>query len=87
MSRYVATELAVDIVINIGEVKFYLHKVSFLVLRIMHLQAKSLVILSCRLPMLLIQLLIICQKELNMTLILIRDCFAFQIRQLLVKEH
>ena len=27
MSRYVATELATDIVINVGDVKFYLHKV------------------------------------------------------------
>lgn len=25
--RYVATELAMDIVINVGDVKFYLHKV------------------------------------------------------------
>lgn len=27
MSRYVATELATDIVVNVGDVKFYLHKV------------------------------------------------------------
>lgn len=25
--RYVATELATDIVVNVGDVKFYLHKV------------------------------------------------------------
>lgn len=30
MSRYVATELATDIVINVGDVKFYLHKVGIL---------------------------------------------------------
>lgn len=27
MFRYVATELATDIVVNVGDVKFYLHKV------------------------------------------------------------
>lgn len=27
MCRYVATELATDIVVNVGDVKFYLHKV------------------------------------------------------------
>lgn len=27
--RYVATELATDIVVNVGNVKFYLHKVRF----------------------------------------------------------
>ena len=27
MCRYVASELATDIVVNVGEVKFYLHKV------------------------------------------------------------
>lgn len=27
ISRFVATELATDIVINVGDVKFYLHKV------------------------------------------------------------
>lgn len=29
LSRYVATELASDVVINVGDVKFYLHKVRF----------------------------------------------------------
>lgn len=27
VSRYVATELATDLVVNVGDVKFYLHKV------------------------------------------------------------
>lgn len=27
MCRYVATELATDIAVNVGDVKFYLHKV------------------------------------------------------------
>ena len=40
MSRYVATELASDIVINVGDVKFYLHKVGiYLVLRVMLIEA------------------------------------------------
>ena len=40
MSRYVATELASDIVINVGDVKFYLHKVRiYLVLRVMLIEA------------------------------------------------
>lgn len=27
--RYVATELATDVVVNVGDVKFFLHKVKF----------------------------------------------------------
>lgn len=27
MCRYVATELATDIIVNVGDIKFYLHKV------------------------------------------------------------
>lgn len=29
ISRYVSSELATDVTINVGEVKFYLHKVCF----------------------------------------------------------
>lgn len=42
--RYVASDLATDVVVNVGDVKFYLHKVKFKISRPINQQTHLLVL-------------------------------------------